>query len=141
MLLRPLPFKDPDTIVGLRETLPDEGAMPVSYRAFAEWRDRNTVFESIAGSADTYFNFESTNPVRVIGASVSASYFSVMGVQPLLGRTFSAEETAPGGPRVAILGYDLWQTQFGGDASVVGREIRLHGNNYTVIGVMGPGLD
>jgi putative ABC transport system permease protein len=141
VLLRPLPFKDPDRIVGLRETLPDEGSLPASYRAFAEWRDRNTVFESIAGAYEVYFNFETTNPIRVTGACVSASYFSVMGVQPILGRTFSAEETIPGAPRVAILGYELWQTQFGGDANVIGKNIRLSGNDYTVVGVMRPGLD
>jgi putative ABC transport system permease protein len=141
VLLRPLPFKDPDTIVGLRETLTDEGSIPLAYRTFAEWRDRNTVFENIAGMAENSFNFESTNPVRVSAAFISASYFSVMGVQPLLGRTFSAEETIPGAPRVVILGYDLWQTQFGGDTSVVGKDIRLQGNSYTVVGVMGPGLD
>ena len=141
VLLRPLPFKEPNTIVGLRETLPDEGSLPVSYRAFAEWRDRNTVFETIAGAAEVNLNFESTNPVRVTGAFVSASYFSVLGVQPILGRTFSAEETIPGAPRVVILGYDLWQTQFGGDANVVGKNLRLHGTNYTVVGVMRPGLD
>jgi putative ABC transport system permease protein len=138
VLLRPLPFKDPDTIVGLRETLPDEGSLPAAYRAFAEWRDRNTVFENIAAFAETYFNFESTNPVRVESAFVSASYFSVMGVQPILGRSFSVEETLPGAPRVAILGYELWQTQFGGDANIVGKAIRLHGSNYTIVGVMGP---
>src|SRR5215213_3734088 len=140
VLLRPLPFKDQDTIVGLRETLP-EGAMPLAYRTFAEWRDRNTVFENIAASAETYFNFESTNPVRVHSAFISASYFSVMGVQPILGRTFSAEENIPGAPKVAILGYELWQTQFGGDSNVVGKTVRLHGTNHTVVGVMGPGLD
>lgn len=141
VLLRPLPFKEPTQIVGLRETLPDEGTIPIAYRTFAEWRDRNTVFENIAAIAETTLNFESANSVRVPSAFVSASYFSVMGVQPIFGRTFSVEETVPGAPKVAILGYDLWQTQFGGAANVVGQTIRLHGATYTVVGVMGPGLD
>lgn len=141
VLLRPLPFKDQDTIVGLRETLDGEGMGPMAYRTFAECRDRNTVFENIAGMAATTFNVESANSVRVPSAFISASYFAVMGVQPILGRTFSTEETVPGAPKVAILGYDIWQSQFVGDANVVGKTIRLHGANYTVVGVMGPGLD
>src|SRR5215212_1158179 len=86
VLLKPLPFNDPDQIVGLRETLPDEGAIPTSYRTYAEWRDRATVFSSIACMTKWNPNLESgSEPLRVSGVAVSASYFDVMGLRPMLG--------------------------------------------------------
>ena len=107
VLITPLPFKEPDRLVGLRETLPDEGTIPMAYRSFAEWRDRNTVFESIAGTVEVNFNLESNDPVRVQGMRVTPSYFTVMGVQPILGRGFATEETLPGAANVVVLGHDL----------------------------------
>src|SRR5262249_47960348 len=137
----PLPFKEPDRLVGLRETLPDEGSIPLSYRSFAEWRDRNKVFESIAAMNDVILNLESGEPLRVQCISVSESYFSTMGVPPVLGRGFAAEEMVPGAPRVVVLGNEIWQKQFGGDANAIGKVIKLNGVSYTVIGVMPSGLD
>jgi len=141
VLIRPLPFREPDRLVGLRETLPDEGTIPLSYRTFAEWRDRNKVFESIAAMNDANLNFESGEPIRVRAISVTASYFPMMGVQPLLGRGFATEETQPGTNRVVVLGNSLWQKQFGGDASIIGKTIKLNAASYTVIGVMPSRLD
>lgn len=141
VLLRPLPFANSDRIVGLRETLPDEGSIPIAYRTFAEWRDRTTVFENIAAMSNWNANLESGDePVRLSGMRVSASYFAVMGVQPILGRTFAAEEDRPGAEKVVILSQDIWQSRFGGDANIIGRNIRIDGDNYNVVGVMPSGL-
>lgn len=140
VLIRPLPFKEPNRIVGLRETLPDEGTIPMSYRTFAEWRDRNTVFESIAAASERNFNLEMGDPVRVQGMYVTQSYFAVMGMQPLLGRAFLPEDMVLSPRPLAVVGYDIWQKHFGGDPNIVGKTIKLDGVNYTVVGVMS-GLD
>lgn len=141
VLIRPLPFNESNRIVGLRETLPDEGRIPMSYRTFAEWRDRNSVFESIAAASERNFNLEMGDPVRVPGMYVTQSYFAVMGMQPLLGRTFLPEEMVSGTRPLVVVGYDVWQKHFGGDPNIVGKTIKLDGANYTVLGVMPAGLD
>lgn len=141
VLLRPLPFRDPDRIVGLRETLPDEGSIPTSYRTFAEWRDHNTVFENIAGMTRWSPNLESgSEPLRVSGMAVSASYFDVMGLRPILGRTFRPEEDRAGVDKLVVLSYELWQQQFGGDANVIDQPVKINGKSFNVIGVMPPAL-
>ena len=141
VLLKPLPFREPQQLVGLRETLPDEGVIPAAYRTFAEWRDRNTVFQSIAGIVSWNPNLESGNePIRIEGAIVSASFFDVMGMKPVLGRTFVPEEERPDSEPVVVLSYELWKQQFGGQADIVGQVARINGRNYNVIGVMSPGV-
>ncbi|HMZ78841.1 MAG TPA: hypothetical protein PLL06_04010, partial [Acidobacteriota bacterium] len=78
VLINPLPYREPDRIVGLRESLPDEGIIPVSYRSFAEWRDRSTTFERVAAGSNWNPNLEDEhNPLRLIGATVSGGYFDV----------------------------------------------------------------
>ncbi|MCA1631814.1 MAG: ABC transporter permease [Acidobacteria bacterium] len=141
VLLRPLPFGAPERIVGLRETLPDEGSIPVAYRTYAEWRERcGAVFESVAAMADWRFNLEGgAEPERVDGVRVTENYFGVMGVRPLVGRTFRAEEMRPGAPGAVIIGEGLWRRRFGGAASAVGQTMRLDGEDYEIVGVMPAG--
>ncbi len=141
VLLRPLPFGDPERLVALRETLPDEGAIPVAYRTYAEWRAQcGVVFESIAATADWSFNLEGEGyPERVDGMRVTASYFDVMGVRPLAGRAFRADEEGTGGAQVVIIEQGLWLRRFGGAADAVGRSLRLDGENYEIVGVMPEG--
>lgn len=139
VLLQPLPFKEPERIVGLRETLTGEGSIPMAYRTFAEWRDRNTVFENIAAMVSYSPNLESTDePVRVFGMRASASYFDVMGLQPAMGRAFAPEEDRPGGQKVVVISHDLWQQRFGADLGVIGKTLRLDGVVFNIIGVMPP---
>lgn len=141
VLLKPLPFKEPGRIVGVRETLPDEGSIPASYRTFAELRDRNTVFENIACMTKWEPNLESgASPIRVSGMAVSASYFDVMGHRPILGRTFLPGEDRIGVDKLVVLSHELWQQQFGGDPNVVNQSVRISGRSLTVIGVMPPAL-
>src|SRR5260370_34209093 len=80
------------------------------------------------------------DPEPVAGARVSPSLFEVLGARPLLGLTFGKESAVPGGPRVALISYSLWQRHFGGDGSVVGKQVLLSGQSFTVVGVMRPGF-
>ena len=140
VLLRPLPFAEPERIVGLRETLPDEGSIPIAYRTFTAWREQNTVFEEIAALHSSEVNLEGDDPQRVASASVTPSYFAVMGTQPILGRAFLPEDALPGSERVVVLSYELWQSRFGGDRNLIGQQARIDGASFTVVGVMPPAL-
>ncbi|MBA2527821.1 MAG: ABC transporter permease [Pyrinomonadaceae bacterium] len=140
VLLRPLPFSEPERLIGIRESKVGEGhGNPMAWRSFAEFRDRAQTLESIAA----YFNWDpdieqADGTVRVQGAGVSHSYFKVLGVHPLLGRDFTPEDNKVGSPRTAILGYDLWQQIYGGDRAIVGKSVRIDGQSLTIIGVMPP---
>ncbi|MBI4749246.1 MAG: ABC transporter permease [Acidobacteria bacterium] len=137
VLINPLPYREPDRIVGLRESLPDEGLIPVSYRSFAEWRDRSTAFERIAAGSNWNPNLEDEhNPVRLTGATVSGGYFDVMGLSPLVGRVPMADDERPDAPRVVVLGEQLWRNHFHSSPSIIGQQVRLSGTAFTVIGVV-----
>ncbi|MEK6321396.1 MAG: ABC transporter permease [Acidobacteriota bacterium] len=139
ILLRPLPYHDPDRLVMVwmdnhRLNLDQDIH---SYANYSDYRDKNQSFEPLA-----VFNGISVNltgvgePERVIGTMASPSFFDVMGVDPLMGRTFSPEEEVPGRDQVVILGYGFWQRRFGGDRNILGQEISLSDVKRTVIGVM-----
>jgi len=138
VLLRPLPYVEPDRIVGLAQTYAGvREARNVTYVQFQFLERNNQVFESLAGSASVGFNFSTgTQTDRVYGLRVSKDCFRVLGIAPALGRTFFAEEDQPNGPSAAILSYGLWQRRFGGDSGVIGRTILLDGIPTTVAGVM-----
>ena len=143
VLLQPLPYREPDRLVNLWNTAVKRG-LP---RAFvgnanvADWKARNHVFEDIAVlRAVANFNLTGQGePERLFGSRVSANLFSVLGVTPLIGRTFTRDEDQLSGgthDRVAILTHGLWVRRFGADASIVGRTIHLSGEPFTVVGVM-----
>jgi predicted permease len=142
VLLRSLPYRDPDRIVRVWESRPRMGEGSADVAAFSMdhfrfFRGSTDVFESMAVYKDRSFNLTGdSEPLRVEAQSVSPSLFSLLGVEPLLGRAFSRDEEAPGRDRVAILSYGLWQRVFGGDEEIVGRAIRLDGEPYDVVGVM-----
>ncbi len=140
VLLRPLPYAEPDRIVGLAQTYEGgRGARSVTYVQFQFLQRNNQVFESLAGSASVGFNFSTGSQTdRVYGLRVSKDYFRVLGVAPQLGRAFFADEDQPNGPSAVILSYGLWQRRFGGDSGVIGRTILLDGTPTTVAGVMPP---
>jgi predicted permease len=141
VLLAPLPFRDADrlTMVWGFGTQEGAGARPVSVPVFREWKTRNTSFEKLASSSDGQFSLTGVgDPVGIIGYRFDGEFFDVLGVQPILGRTFLPEETVAGRHQVVVLSHRLWQRQFGGDAQIVGRGITLNGLPYTVIGVMPP---
>ncbi|HEV8263565.1 MAG TPA: ABC transporter permease [Gemmatimonadales bacterium] len=140
VLLRPLPYADPDRLVGLAQTYPGgRGAKAVTYVQFQFLERQGLVFESLAGSASVGFNLSNgIQADRVRGLRVSQHYFRVLGVAPALGRAFLADEDQPNGPSAIILSDGLWRRRFGGDPAVIGRIISLDGRPTTVVGVMPP---
>ena len=143
VLLRPLPFPEPDRIVQLAEsyqTLSDE--MSVSAKQLESLREYGKLFEHMAGYTDVGFNLATGNEAEhVRGVPSSAEYFQVLGVHPALGRDFLPEEDRGDGQRVAILSHSLWRRRLGGNPGVIGQKILLSGDAYTVIGVMPAGFD
>lgn len=139
ILLRPLPFEDPARLVTVWETVPQKGfdKSTISAPTFAQWQTQNTVFEQMAiYAADTQVLTGAGEPERIPSAQVSPNFFSVLGVQPTLGRTFAAEENQPGRDHVAMLSHSLWQRRFNSDQSVIGRTLVLSNANYTVVGIL-----
>jgi predicted permease len=138
VLLRPLPYKNPGALVMVWDDqahlgFPKDTPSPAN---FLDWREQNTVFEGMAALAEGSFNLSGVGePERFDGRRVSVNFFSLLGVEPQVGRAFTPEEDKPG-TRVVILSYGMWQRRFGGDPGVVGRAINLNGESYTVVGVM-----
>ena len=141
ILLRPLPYKNPDRIVMVWM---DNHKLGVdqdwhSYPNYSDYRDQSSTFEDVAAFNDRSFNLTGTgDPVRVVGAWTTANLFQVLGVDPILGRAFSGEEETPGKDLVAVLSYGLWQRRFGSDPNVIGQPISLNGVDRTIVGVMPP---
>jgi putative ABC transport system permease protein len=145
VLLRPLPLRDPDRLVGIWAGIPRlkiQGAS-VEYNTFVEWwRARSRSFEALAAHSPSSVNLTSGDqPQRVRMLRVSGNHFSMLGVRPSLGRDFLAAEDQPGAPRVALLSNGLWKRRFGADPAILGRSIELDRNSYTVVGVLPPDFD
>ena len=141
VVLRPLPFPEPDRVVMAGEEW-DGQPSSVSVGNFHDWRTHAKSFSSLA--AMQYFSFnlaEGDQPERVIGGRVTHTWFRTLGIQPLHGRVFTAEEDVPGAPNVVVLSHRLWARRFGADPRIVGRDIRMNSQAYTVIGVMPPSFD
>ncbi len=142
VLLRKLPYHDPDRLVLVWEKNPTLGAtigdrVPAAYTNFAEWVRQQHSFENLAGFEDVSLNRTGTGePERVAGARVSANFFSVLGVIPLLGSAFDYAEADASRNRVAILSYPYWKSHFGGSPQVLGQTLTLNDTSYTVVGVL-----
>ena len=147
VLLRPLPFAEPDRLVQLWHTPPQKQfpgvpRFALSAGNYLDWQAQNTVFSSSA--VYRFWRFRLTGngePQMVRAARVEPTFFSLLGTRPLLGREIGASDDVSGGQHVAVLSYQLWKSQFGGDQQVVGKSIHLDGDAYTVIGVMPPSFD
>jgi putative ABC transport system permease protein len=142
VLLQPLPYGDPDRLVWMWGDIRNGGnRASVSPPDFLDYRAQNSVFEQFGASftVDSSANLTgSGEPERLTSRLVTANYFDVLGVRPLYGRGFTAEEERFGRHRVTVLSYGLWQRRFGADQAIVGREITLNDEPYTVIGIMPP---
>lgn len=137
VLLRPLPFTEPDRLVRIFETFGDGGHGSVSVPNFRDWAEQSTGFEQIAAYQMGSRNLQSTgDPERVRAVEATSNLFSLLGARPLLGRAFDPEMDEPGKTKVAVVSEELWRTRLGGDPSLVGSTVRLDGIPYTVIGVM-----
>jgi len=136
MLLRPLPYPEPDRLVRIWEG-GESGFSTVSPPNFVDFRSLDSVFEGVAAHYDRGLTLTGDGvPERLTAATVSPALFSVLRVRPELGRGFGAEAETPGRDAQVILSHGIWQRRFGGDPDAVGRAIRLDGNAYEVIGVM-----
>ena len=138
VLLRPLPFARPDRLVHLWETFDSrvDRRSEAAYPDYLDWRSRNVVFSDLAGYQDADFLVGEEHPAPVGGAKVTANFFDVLGVRPVVGRAFLANEDAPGAPKIALLAHGFWQREFGADRSIVGRAITINGAPVTIVGVL-----
>ncbi|MGH9862569.1 MAG: ABC transporter permease [Candidatus Acidiferrales bacterium] len=144
VLLRPLPYPQPERLVRVWNQLPNDG-LPQLWLSEPElidyWRLQQG-FDDIAVFSTGGSNLTGRGQaLRVTVSNVSAGFFPVLGIDATLGRIFAREEDQPGKNRVAVLDHGFWQRQFGGDPTLVGQSISLNGESYTVIGVMPPGFN
>jgi putative ABC transport system permease protein len=146
VLVRPLPYKDPSRISMIWITSQDkDGAtsdLPLTSGFYNDLEHDSRSFERMAAFRGWPYSIGAagSEPEPVSGARVSASLFDVLGVRPLVGQPFTREATLPGGPHVMLISHSLWQRRFGGDPSVVGKQVSLSGESFTVVGVMPPGF-
>ncbi|MFP5261697.1 MAG: ABC transporter permease, partial [Blastocatellia bacterium] len=145
VLLRPLPYADPDRLVMLWATNPSLRLgidnLPASAANYVEWRDQNHVFETV--SALDAVNLDLTSegePEQIACARVSSSFFQLMNVSPEMGRVFSPEEDRPGHNNVVVMSDSLWRGRFGADPDIIGKPLTLGGKSYAVIGVLPAGF-
>jgi putative ABC transport system permease protein len=139
-LLKPLPFRNPEKIVALWQTESAPGSYPLTGEDYSDWKAQNTTFEAMS-----LYSWPSNASVSVgaapEGATVvqtEANFFSLLGVNPLIGRSFATGEDQNGGTKVAILSYAFWKSRFGGSTTVLSKSLSLNGEPYVVIGVMPP---
>jgi len=142
LLLRPLPFPESERLASLYFREGSSIFSSLSYPDYVYYRDHNDVFSGLAAYDGVDANLRFGDDMEAVsGEIVSANYFSVLGVSPILGRAFLAEEDViPGRDPVLMLGYGLWQRRFGGDSAMIGRQVSLNGVSFTVIGIAPPGF-
>jgi putative ABC transport system permease protein len=139
VLLKPLPFKEPDRLVTVWEVRPrfNQPRIQVAPANYVDWKEQVKAFESLAAYYNSFVSLTGAGkPERLVAAQVTPNLFPTLGVEPLVGRWFVSPEGLPGQRAVAILSYDLWQRRFGSDRGIVGQTIRLDGEPYLVVGVM-----
>ncbi|HSB12525.1 MAG TPA: ABC transporter permease [Blastocatellia bacterium] len=140
VLLRPLPFNDPDKLAlfyGTNRHMGFSGPWAVCDADYPDWKTQSESFGQIAAYQRTFLNLTNAGePERLQASAVDADLFTLLGVQPELGRTFTADESQPGRDGVAVISHKLWQRRFGSDPSAVGKVVFLDGKSHTLIGVM-----
>ncbi|MDQ3519774.1 MAG: ABC transporter permease, partial [Gemmatimonadota bacterium] len=142
VLMRPLPYEDPGQLVRLLSHLSTTGFGPVAYLDVLDYRSQSTLLEDAAAYDEwTAALTEGDAPERVDGASVTSSFFRVLGVHPWLGRYFRPAEDSIGHDPAVVLSHGLWTRRFGGDRDIVGREIPINGTQYLVVGVTPPDFE
>jgi len=136
-LIKGLPYKSPEALYHLFETTPQQqfGQREFSYPDYQDYQ-QNQICDIAAYTGGGAILSGRGDSERVFAPSASANFFSVLGVDPVLGRTFQPGEDKPGGPKVTVITYATWQKRFGGDPNVVGQSVNLNGENYSIIGVL-----
>jgi putative ABC transport system permease protein len=138
VLLRPLPYSEPEQLVWMQEEGSDVQNRAVSYPNFRDWRARNHTFQAMSTTRGWRMTLtgDGGEPERLDAGMVTADYFDVLRVRPFLGRAFLPEEDKYGAPAVTILSYGFWQRRFGGEQNIIGRSITLDNRPFTVVGIM-----
>ena len=139
LFLRPFPFPSPDRLVYINETAPrwNLEIVGINYTDFHQWKPNVQMFEAIALFDTASFNLaEGANAERIDGARVTADFARVLGVQPIVGRMFSAEEDKPKAPPVVVIGEGLWRERFGAREDALGKTLKLNGVEHTIVGVV-----
>jgi predicted permease len=137
-LLRGLPYKSPERLYHLWESTPQKefAQREFSYPDYQDYQ-QNQVLEAVAAyTGGGGIMTGRGEPERVLAPAVSANFFSLLGVDPLIGRTFQPGEDKPGAQRVVVLSYGMWQRRFGGDRGIIGQSLTINGDSYTVVGVL-----
>ena len=138
VLIRPLPYQDPERIVQIWQSSGEYSRSEVSPPNYLDWKLQSKSFQSMA----SYVNMASFNlvgiglPEKINGALLSSEVLPLLGIRPLIGRTFTKQETQFGAPGTVLLSYELWQTKFGGDPRVIGRQIRMDDESFNIIGIL-----
>ena len=139
LLLHPVPFADANRVAAIMDTRPQQNVLmnPIAPATFLEWKEQARSFEELGASNWYSVNFSGdNNPQKVQGFLITANYFSVLGVQPQLGRTFLAEEEKPGKEQEVILSHGLWERRYAADPNVLGKIVKVDGKGFTIVGVM-----
>lgn len=137
VLLKPLPFPEPDRLVMVYDTQPACSTCPASFPKYHDWKARNQVFSAIGGSTPQGFVLTGQGePTSVVGVRATASLVDVFGVRPVYGRWFSEDEDAPNGRKVVVLSHGFWTQHFARDPSVLGKTITLNDEPHEIIGIM-----
>lgn len=141
VVLNPFPYKEPSRIFFVRQSFPKLGVQDAFRASGPEFIDvaNSGIFERVAAFEPVSRNLTgSEEPERVAAAKVSTEFFNILGVEPLLGRTIAPNEQGPNGERVLVISHGLWQRRFGGDKAVLGQQVALDDEPFTIIGVMPP---
>ncbi|PYP88075.1 MAG: hypothetical protein DMF61_08225 [Blastocatellia bacterium AA13] len=141
LLLRPLPVPDVDRVVFTLEMRTEDDTFEASLMDAIAFKDAQSFTSTGLGRYDAFRLLGGDRPERINGADVSSEYLHTLGIEPILGRTFTAADDRPGAPRVALIGDSLWKTMFGRDPNILSRNLQLDNNTYSVIGVLPEGFD
>ncbi|HYV97990.1 MAG TPA: ABC transporter permease, partial [Gemmatimonadaceae bacterium] len=140
IVLRPLPFENPEQLIVARDGFPGtRGRSSISYPTFQDWRSQSRSFEGLAALGSRSLTItEGEEPERLLGSLISANLFPLLGVAPQIGRQFREDEDKPGAAGVVLISDGVWRRRYGADSSVVGRVISINNLPYTVVGIMPP---
>jgi putative ABC transport system permease protein len=139
VMLGSLPYNDADRLAVVWERRPENDQNVINIGNFSDWKKQNTVFSDMAAFLDLRANITGDGPPEEIASQVATpNLFSLLGVNPIKGRSFTDEDAKEGAPAVVAISYGLWQRRYGGDEGIVGRKISLSGNPATIVGVMPP---